>query len=223
MIMAALTHWVSVNDARDHLPVSPRQPGWHHFLPEEHLLGREGWCRPPQEPAPLRDHKRKPLSLTTILMYMNRWSTNTYNAFKHALIKKSDKLAGSLTPRGQKTIPKHPDSSNSYSSFIQNPGDDLMHDLMFFLCTLSVLNLLSLTTNHCWDINQKHKLKFVPKGGLPFCSRCSQDLSKHEHVQPYGLNNCEWWVGKLQQGLESIVNLNCLTILLNSKIHIAKR
>lgn len=95
----------------------------------------------------------------------------------------------SLTLRGQKTIPKHPDSSNSYLSFIQNPRDDLMHDLMVFLCMLSVLNLLSLTTNHCWDINQKHKLKFVPKGGLPFCSLCSQDLFKHEHVQAYGLNN----------------------------------
>lgn len=190
MIMAVLTHWVSVNDARAHLPASPRQPGWHHFLPGEHLLGREGWCRPPQEPAPLRNHKCKINNTFLSPQYLCTCidGVQTHTMHLNTIWLKTDKLAGSLTLRGQKTIPKHPDSSNSYSSFIRNPGDDLMHDLMFFCARFQSWAC------YPWQqtvvgISTKNKLKFGPKGGLPFCSLCSQDLFKHEHVQAYGLNN----------------------------------
>lgn len=47
----------------DHLPVSPRQPEWRRFPPLWSRPATGGWCRPPQEPAPLWNHTQTHIHL----------------------------------------------------------------------------------------------------------------------------------------------------------------
>lgn len=47
----------AASDAWSWVPVSPRQPRWHRFLPVGPRPAWVGWCKPPREPAPLRGEK----------------------------------------------------------------------------------------------------------------------------------------------------------------------
>lgn len=81
----------AATDAQNHLPVSPRQPEWRHFLPAGHRPEKEGWCTSPLEPAPLRNTQRqrqRHINAPSVLVHVcvNRWAARAQNKLGNTFI-----------------------------------------------------------------------------------------------------------------------------------------